>query len=85
MAKREKLTLRLEEEMIEKAKRFALDHGTSVSRMVASFFDSLETQSSSSTQHGPITNRLRGSMMPEQGSSQFDEEDYLRHLEYKHG
>lgn len=42
MVEYEKLTLRLEKELIEKAKRVARDHGTSVSMMVAGFFENLE-------------------------------------------
>jgi hypothetical protein len=41
--KREKLTLRLERDLIEKAKRVAEERETSVSRMVAGFFDNLES------------------------------------------
>ena len=37
--KREKLTLRLERDLIEKAKRVAKERKTSVSGMVAGFFD----------------------------------------------
>ena len=58
--KHEKLTLRLEEEMIEKAKRFACKHGSSVSRMVANFFDGLEAPDSADKQHGPRMSRLHG-------------------------
>ena len=83
--KHEKLTLRLEEEMIEKAKRFAREHGTSVSKMVASFFDSLEAPDFADKQHGPITSRLRGSLKSGQVGSRVDEEDYLRYLDEKHG
>ena len=40
--KTEKLTLRLEGELIERAKLAARERGTSVSRMVAGFFESIE-------------------------------------------
>jgi hypothetical protein len=83
--KREKLTLRLEGALIEKAKRFARDHNTSVSRLVAGFFDNLESSCPAGRQHGPITSRLRGSLKPEEGRPQSDREDYLRYLEEKHG
>lgn len=84
--KHEKLTLRLEGALIEKAKRFAREHDTSVSRMVAGFFENLERpQATHDRRHGQITSRLRGSLKPEEGRPQSDREDYLRHLEEKHG
>ena len=83
--KHEKLTLRIEGDLIEKAKRVAKERNTSVSRMVAGFFDSLESTRSTNRRHGPITSRLRGSLKPEEGRPQADSEDYLRYLEEKHG
>jgi hypothetical protein len=83
--KREKLTLRLERDLIEKAKRVAGERGTSVSGMVAVFFDHLESPPSRGLRHGKITSRLRGSLKPGDGEPQADVEDYLRHLEEKHG
>lgn len=80
----EKLTLRLEKDLIEKAKKFAREHDTSVSRIVAGFFDNLE-ESSSTGQHGPLTSRLHGSLKPREGEQKHDEEDYQRHLEQKYG
>jgi hypothetical protein len=83
--KREKLTLRLERDLIEKAKRVARERETSVSGMVAGFFDNLEGPPSRGRRHGPITGRLRGSLKPGGGEPQADIADYLRHLEEKHG
>lgn len=83
--KSEKLTLRMEKDLIEKAKRVAKERGTSVSGMVAGFFDSLERTRSTNRRHGPITSRLRGSLKPEEDRPQADKEDYLRYLEEKHG
>lgn len=80
----EKLTLRMDKDLIEKAKRFATEHDTSVSRMVAGFFDNLEGASSTG-RHGPLTSRLRGSLKPKEGEREHNEEDYRRHLEHKHG
>lgn len=83
--KREKLTLRLERELIEKAKRVAEERGTSVSGMVAGFFENLESPPPQGQRYGRITCRLRGSLKPGDGKLQADVEDYLRHLEEKHG
>ena len=81
--KQEKLTLRLEE-LILRAKRVARERGTSVSRVVAGFFASIEEPVPGGRRHGNITRRLRGSIKPKHGTSA-GEEDYRRHLERKHG
>ncbi|MBA2693018.1 MAG: antitoxin [Rubrobacter sp.] len=81
--KHEKLTLRLEKTLIEAAKRHARERNTSVSKMVAAFFESLERPEIG--ERGPITRRLRGSLKPADGKTPTDEKDYLRHLEEKHG
>ncbi len=81
--KHEKLTLRMEKALIEKAKRHARERGTSVSKMVAGFFESLERPDDE--ERGPITHRLRGSLKPPDNRPPSDEGDYLRHLEEKHG
>lgn len=82
--KQEKLTLRLEEELILRAKRVARERNTSVSRMVAGFFASIEEPAYEGRRHGDTTRRLRGSIKPKRGASA-GEEDYRRHLERKHG
>lgn len=81
----ERLTLRMEGDLIEKAKRVAKERDTSVSRMVAGFFEGLESGRSGRRGCGPVTNRLRGSLKPKEGVPSSDEEDYRRHLEEKHG
>ena len=85
--KTEKLTLRLEEELIERAKRAATERGTSVSKMVAGFFESIEDPRANEpdSESGEITRRLRGSIRREDGRGPADEEDYRRYLERKHG
>ena len=82
--KREKLTLRLEEGLIVRAKKIGRERGTSVSRMVAGYFASIEEPVPGGRRHGDITRRLRGSIRPKDGASA-DEEDYRRRLERKHG
>jgi len=83
--KLEKLTLRLEAELIVRAKRIARERGTSVSRMVAGFFESIEATRPEDQRHGEITRRLRGSIRPEGGVPGNGEEEYLRYLERKYG
>jgi hypothetical protein len=86
-----KLTLRLEEELIDRAKQAARERKTSVSKMVAGFFESIEDRRSEGRggeghdgEGGEITRRLRGSIRPESGESA-GEQDYRRYLERKHG
>ncbi|MGH3090136.1 MAG: DUF6364 family protein [Rubrobacteraceae bacterium] len=81
----EKLTLRMEKNLIEKAKRHARERDTSVSKMVAVFFESLGRSGDAERGTGPITSRLRGSLKPTDDRPPAGEEDYLRHLEEKHG
>lgn len=83
--KREKLTLRMDEALIRKAKRVAGERGTSVSRMVAAFFDGLESAGATGRKHGSITSRLRGSLKTGEDGPLYGEEDYLRYLDEKHG
>jgi hypothetical protein len=72
-----KLTLSVEESVIERAKRFSRRHDTTVSKLVSEFLGSLDDSEEPST---PITNRLRGVLPP---SATRDE--YRRHVEEKHG
>lgn len=68
----EKLTLRLEGELIDRAKRTAEERGTSVSKMVAGFFESIEepratdedSELAGLAELGEVTRRLRGSITP---------------------
>lgn len=87
--KTEKLTLRLEGELIERAKLVARERGTSVSKMVAGFFESIEdprVHELQDSELGEITRRLRGSIKPREANGESaDEEDYRRHLERKYG
>ena len=83
-----KLTLRLESDLIERAKRYAKQRGTSVSQMVADYFQALTAEEKAAVDTDenwkqslpPITRSLVGSL----AGSNFDEEDYYRHLEEKH-
>lgn len=75
-----KLTLRLDEALIEKAKRYAKSRNTSVSQLVADYLRLLEEQAAPEARPGPLTAALRGMLRGEA----VDEADYLRHLETKH-
>ena len=76
-----KLTLRVEETLIRKAKRLAKLRGTSVSRI---FGDFISTQSNElpSDELPPITSSMLGVIR--KGRADVDEDDYRKYLEDKH-
>lgn len=75
-----KLTLRLEEELVRKAKSEARRRGKSVSRMVAEYFDSLGNRPESSDALPPVTSSLIGIIQ----SRTLSEDDYKQHLREKY-
>jgi len=76
-----KLTLRMDERLIRKAKRFSRKTGKSVSKIVADYFEKLDTPSLDETEGiTPKVATLKGIL---KGTSVV-EEDYHRHLEEKH-
>lgn len=74
-----KLTLRLDEHLIENAKVFAKQSGKSLSQMVADYFFQLENPSSASNDLPPITASLKGSLrdITLQDDDKTDYHDYL--------
>ena len=77
-----KLTLRLDDELIDQAKDYAARSGKSVSQVVADYFRLLppakaQTGTPAST---PLTDSLRGLLR----GAALDEEDFRRHLLEKH-
>ena len=76
-----KLTLRLDDQLIEQAKSYAAQAGKSVSQIVADYFKLLASQRIiTSLQETPITQSLRGLLR----ESNLDEKDYKKYLEVKH-
>ena len=73
----QKLTLSVEGRVVERAKRYARDRGTSVSRLVETYLDMLAEPTVTGGQRRPVLTRLRGSMT--RGSVG----DYHRYLERK--
>ena len=75
-----KLTLRLEDQLIERAKAYAAQSGKSVSQVVADYFKLLTTEKTrSAAPSTPITQSLRGLLR----EANLDEDDYKKHLEEK--
>jgi len=76
-----KLTLRLEDQLIEQAKSYAAQAGKSVSQIVAEYFKLLTSQKVKvNSPSAPITQSLRGLLR----ESKLDEKDYKKYLEKKH-
>ncbi|MHC1726681.1 MAG: DUF6364 family protein [Syntrophobacteraceae bacterium] len=76
-----KLTLRLDDELIRKAKRFSRKTGKSVSMIVAAYFEKLDAPPPEEIEAiTPKVAALRG-FLKKNGA---EEEDYHRHLEEKH-
>ncbi len=72
-----KLTLRLEETLIQKGKRFSRRSGKSVSKIVAEYFESLPV--GDNFEITPKVAALKGILK----GTGITEEDYHRHLEEK--
>jgi len=76
-----KLTLRLEDQLIEQAKSYAAHAGKSVSQIVADYFKLLTSDTAKPMSPAtPITQSLRGLLR----GSRLDEKDYRNYLEEKH-
>ncbi|MGM0587164.1 MAG: DUF6364 family protein [Bacteroidota bacterium] len=81
---KKKLTLRLDEQLIKKAKQYAAEKGTSVSQVVADFFQGIQAKQVSETEVDyklpPSTASLAGILE----GKDVDEQTYREHLEKKH-
>jgi Family of unknown function (DUF6364) len=86
-----KLTLRLERQLLERAKAYAEAHGTSVSQLIAAYLAALRRPSSTASideawkeDLSPITRQLVGLGRPDPGAPEVDEAAYREDLEAKH-
>jgi len=76
-----KLTLRLDEKLIKRAKKYARQTGKSVSQMVADYFTLLGPgEMRDDLQYTHTVQSLKGVLR----SGGVDEKDYRRHLEEKY-
>lgn len=75
-----KLTLRIEKELVQKAKRHSRKSGKSVSKLVSDYFRIIDAAEGSEEDVTPWARSLLGVMK----GSGVSEEDYRRHLEEKH-
>ncbi len=75
-----KLTLRLDSQLIRRAKAYAKRSGKSVSSVVADYFAALDVGNGEEKRLGPKVRSLLGVLR----EHSVDEGDYRRHLEKKH-
>ena len=76
-----KLTLRLEQKLIDQAKEYAAGEGKSISKIVADYFSLLVGQNQTAdSQLPPVTRSLIGIL----SSPSIDESDYHQYLEEKY-
>ena len=76
-----KLTLRMDEDLIRRAKDYADSSGKTVSGLVADFFTVLTSDAPREPYISPRVRALRGALK----GCGLDEEDYKRHLLEKYG
>ncbi len=75
-----KLTLRLDENVIHRAKSYSRKVGKPVSRLVEDYFIALTAPREPRKELSPIVRRLRGTL----SGVNIDEDDYRNHLLDKH-
>ena len=78
-----KLTLRLDERLVRRAKAHAKREGKSLSQVVADYFSLLKQPGGGNGEAeaaAPLTQSLRGILR----GAEVDEEDYRRHLDEKY-
>lgn len=82
-----KLTLRMEQDVIERAKAYAKERGVSVSKLVENYFAALTASEPGKDrdedwreQLSPVTRSLVGCLK----GADVDEDDYYRYLEEKY-
>lgn len=75
-----KLTLRMDDAAIERAKRYAADRGISVSQLVENFFEALEPVGDQEIEMSPLVKSLWGTLE----GADVSEADYREHLEEKY-
>jgi hypothetical protein len=73
-----KLTIRIDRATLERARQFARQHGTSLTRLVTSHLERLGADDEAADD-APVTRRLTGVLPPEASLK-----DYRDHLERKH-
>ena len=77
-----KLTLKLDKNVIEKAKKYASRHKTSLSKIIENYLDSITTNKKSKSDITPFVESLSGVIKVEKD---FDyKKEYTKHLDEKY-
>ena len=79
-----KLTLRMDKNIINAAKRFAREHHTSLSSLVADYFRRLVMNNTREQQPTPILAEITGVLKKTSGSRENWQEEYHQHIEEKY-
>lgn len=77
--KESKLTIRISQNVLDGAKRYASEHGTSLTRLVTAYLERLGT-SGVDLDSAPLTRALAGSL-----PSTAQRSEHREHLERRHG
>lgn len=77
--KESKLTIRISQNVLDEAKRYASEHGTSLTRLVTAYLERLGT-SGVDLDSAPLTRALAGSL-----PSTAQRSEHREHLERRHG
>ena len=75
-----KLTLRIDEQIIKKAKIISMKKGKSLSKIVSDYLQSLDESTNSVKDIPPVTKSLIGILK----NRNINEKDYKKHLAKKH-
>jgi hypothetical protein len=77
--KEQKLTIRISQNILDEAKRYAREHRTTLTRLVTAYLERLGT-SNDGLDSAPLTRSLAGSLPATASRSEYGE-----HLEQRHG
>jgi hypothetical protein len=78
-----KLTLRLDEKLINNAKKAARSRGVSLSKMVGDYFNTISSQQKKEIQESPVLSEISGILSPRADVKKLIK-SYKRHLEEKY-
>jgi hypothetical protein len=77
-----KLTLRLKKKVIEQAKRYAVDHETSLSKLIENYLSAITNESKSVEKISPLVESLTGVIQLSENED--PKERYQKHIEEKY-
>ena len=77
--KEQKLTIRISQDVLDGAKRYAREHGTTLTRLVTSYLERLGL-TDDDLDSAPLTRSLAGSLPPVARRA-----EYREHLDQRHG